>query len=46
MHHSAPDEVLHSEEYRKIGDRKMMMLHLGSDHFSVPHFPVNPPLLD
>ncbi|GAA5505909.1 hypothetical protein Rcae01_01359 [Novipirellula caenicola] len=34
------------EDYRKMGDRKMMMLQLGAAHFSVLHFPVNPPLLD
>ena len=33
-------------EYRKMGDRKMTMLHLGADHFPVPHLPVNSALLD
>ncbi len=46
MHRSAPEGVLQSEEYRKMGDRKMIMLQLGADHFSVPHLPVNPLLLD
>ena len=38
--------ISRSEEYRKMGDRKMMMLLFGADHFSVPHLPVNPLLLD
>ncbi len=46
MHRSAPEGVLQSEENRKMGDRKMVMLHLGTDHFSVPHLPVNSLLLD
>tara|TARA_R110002073_G_scaffold172563_13_gene329813 strand:+ start:4758 stop:4898 length:141 start_codon:yes stop_codon:yes gene_type:complete len=46
VHRIAPDEVLQSEEYRKMGDRKMVMLQLGAAHFSVPHLPVNSPLLD
>ncbi len=29
MHRSAMDELLHSEEYKKMGDRKMKMLQLG-----------------
>ncbi|GAA5509352.1 hypothetical protein Rcae01_04851 [Novipirellula caenicola] len=46
MHRSARDEMLQPEEYRKMGDRKMKMLHRGADHFPVLHLPVNPPLLD
>ncbi len=46
MHRLAPDDVLQSEEYRKMGDRKMKMRQFGADHFSVPHLPVNSPLLD
>tara|TARA_R110002073_G_scaffold217716_4_gene377914 strand:- start:11583 stop:11723 length:141 start_codon:yes stop_codon:yes gene_type:complete len=45
MHRGATDEVLHPEENRKMADRKMVMLHLGTDHFSVPHLSVNSPLL-
>ncbi len=53
MHRSTPLKcfaefyfITRSEEYRKMGDRKMKMLHLGADHFSVPHLPVNSTLLD
>ncbi len=46
MHCSAQNGVLQSEEYRKMGDRKMTMQHFGADHFPVPHLPVNSLLLD
>ncbi|TWU22351.1 hypothetical protein Pla52o_34070 [Novipirellula galeiformis] len=38
--------ITRSGEYRKMDDRKMMMLHLGADHFSVSHLPVNSASLD
>ncbi len=52
MHRSTPLKcfaeyciITRSGEYRKMGDRKMMMLHLVSDNFPVPHLPVNSALL-